>query len=124
MANILIVEDEADLLSVYEEILQEDGFTVAKAENGKVALDILLRSKEKFDLILLDLMMPEVDGMEVLKVVRRDGAKYGNPKVVVLTNLSSDAVIKESFAEKADGYLMKTELTPDQILEEIKGFLK
>lgn len=121
MAKILIVEDEVDLLQIYEEILQAAGFDISTAENGKVALEEL--EEAKYDLILLDLMMPEVDGLEVLKTVRGNPDKYGSPKIVVLTNLSSDVVIKESFDEKADGYLMKTELTPNQVVEEINGFL-
>jgi len=63
--------------------------------------------------------------MEVLRKIHNDkmnGSK--GPKVIVLTNLSSDVVIKESFDSKADGYLMKTELTPDQVVQEVEGFLK
>ncbi len=122
MANILVVEDEKDLLDIYQEVLEGAGYKVVTAENGKVALEKL--SESPFDLVLLDLMMPEVDGMEVLKVIRADkDGKYKNLKVIVLTNLSSDVVIKESFDAKADGYLMKTELTPSQVVEEVRGFL-
>ena len=121
MAKILVVEDEKDLLDIYTEILGEGGHDVSTAENGKGALDLM--KDNKFDLILLDLMMPEVDGIEVLKTARGDSEKYGDPRIVILTNLSSDAVIKESFAAKADGYLMKTELAPDQVREEVNGFL-
>ena len=121
MAKILIVEDEAALLDLYEEVLRDAGFEVSKSSNGRDALSML--SKDKFDLILLDLMMPEVDGIEVLKTVRSDADRFGNPKIVILTNLSSDITIKESFDARADGYLMKTELTPYQIVDEIKSFL-
>lgn len=123
MANILVVEDEKDLLDIYQEVLEDAGYKVETAENGKVALEKL--SASPFDLVLLDLMMPEVDGMEVLKVIRADkDGKYKKLKVIVLTNLSSDVVIKESFDARADGYLMKTELTPSQVVEEVSGFLK
>jgi DNA-binding response OmpR family regulator len=121
MAKILIVEDEKDLRDIYEEVLKEANFEVITATNGKEALKLL--NNEKIDLMLLDLMMPEMDGMEVLKVVRADSVKYGQLKVIVLTNLSSDIVIKESFEAKADGYLMKAELTPQQIVDEVNGFL-
>lgn len=121
MAKILIVEDEIALLDLYEEVLKDADFDVKKCCNGRDALSFL--SKGKYDLVLLDLMMPEVDGIEVLKNVRSDPDKYGTPKIVILTNLSSDVTIKESFDSKADGYLMKTELTPNQIVEEVKSFL-
>jgi len=120
--NILIVEDEKDLADIYNEILSDEGYKVDMAENGKVGLEKI--KAKKYDLILLDLMMPEVDGTEVLKTIRADKDTYGSPKVIVLTNLSSEVVIKESFSEGADGYLMKTELVPEQIVSEIKGFLK
>jgi len=122
MAKILIVEDEAALLDIYSEILIGAGHQIEKALNGREALAQL--GKEKFDLVLLDLMMPEVDGIEVLKTVRENVEKYGDIKVVILTNLSSDVVIKQSFDAKVDGYLMKTELTPQQVVEEVDGFLK
>lgn len=119
--KILIVEDEIALLDLYEEVLKDAGFNVKKCCNGRDALSLL--SKGNYDLVLLDLMMPEVDGIEVLKVVRSDPDKYGTPKIIILTNLSSDVTIKESFDSKADGYLMKTELTPNQIVEEVRSFL-
>lgn len=121
MAKILIVEDEAALLDIYSEILTEAGHQISKALNGREALVLL--EKEKYDLVLLDLMMPEVDGLEVLKTVRGESEKFGDVRIVVLTNLSSDIVIKQSFDAKVSGYLMKTELTPQQVVEEVNGFL-
>lgn len=122
MAKILIVEDEVALLDIYSEVLVEAGHQIVKALNGREALVQL--DKEKFDLVLLDLMMPEVDGMEVLKTVRENAEKYGDIKIVILTNSASDVVIKQSFDAKVNGYLIKTELTPQQVVEEVNGFLK
>ena len=78
---------------------------------------------EEVDLVLLDLMMPGMDGLDVLKQMREDTKKYGEKPVVVLTNLSSERVIKEAFERGANGYLMKTELEPDQVVSEITTVL-
>lgn len=120
---VLIVEDEGALLDSYAEILEEGGFETMKAEDGYKALDTLAANKGVIDMILLDLMMPGMDGLDVLKQVRDDPDKYGDMPIVVLTNLSSERVIKESFERGANGYLMKTELDPDQIVNEVNTAL-
>ena len=120
---VLIVEDEAALLDSYAEIVEDGGFVALKAPDGYKGLDVLESNKNDVDLILLDLMMPGMDGLDVLKQVRDDPGKYGEAPVVVLTNLSSERVIKEAFERGANGYLMKTELEPDQVVSEIKTVL-
>lgn len=119
--KILIVDDEQDLREMFKDILQTAGFEVGEAENGLVALEEL--EKGQYDLVLLDLMMPKMDGMEALGKIRENTDKYGKMPVLILTNLTSDIAIKEGFERKADGYLIKTELTPEQIIEEVKRFI-
>lgn len=120
---ILIVEDEVALLDTYAEILEDAGFVILKAADGYKGLDTLAANKDIVDLVLLDLMMPGLDGLDVLKQVRDEPDKYGNPPIIVLTNLSSERVIKESFERGANGYLMKTELNPDQVVSEVRTAL-
>ena len=120
---ILIIEDEAALLDSYAEILEDGGFITLKAADGYKGLDVLEENMEEVDLVLLDLMMPGMDGLDVLKQMREDTKKYGEKPVVVLTNLSSERVIKEAFERGANGYLMKTELEPDQVVSEITTVL-
>ncbi|MBN2100328.1 response regulator [Candidatus Dojkabacteria bacterium] len=117
---VLIVEDEAALLDSYAEIIEDAGFVAMKAQDGYKGLDSLEANKGVIDMVLLDLMMPGLDGLDVLKQVRDDKAKYGDLPIIVLTNLSSERVIKEAFERGANGYLMKTELEPDQIVGEIE----
>ena len=117
---VLIVEDEAALLDSYAEIIEDAGFVAMKAQDGYKGLDSLEANKGVIDMVLLDLMMPGLDGLDVLKQVREDKAKYGDIPIIVLTNLSSERVIKEAFERGANGYLMKTELEPDQIVGEIE----
>lgn len=120
---VLVVEDEGALLDSYSEIIQDAGFVAMKAEDGYKALDTLTANKSVVDLVMLDLMMPGIDGLDVLKQIKDEPDKFGSMPVVVLTNLSSERVIKEAFDRGASGYLMKTELDPDQIVNEVKTAL-
>ena len=120
--KILIVDDEADLRVMFKDILESAGYITGEATDGADCLVKL--SKEKFDLILLDLMMPNMDGMEALTKIKSSPKKYGAMPVLILTNLTSDIAIKEGFERRADGYLIKTELTPEQVIKEIENALK
>lgn len=119
--KIVVVEDEKYIMDMYKEIMEASGFNVRVAANGETGLSVIAEFKP--DLIMLDLMLPGIDGMEVLRTVRKSPDKYGTPIIVILTNLSNEVMIKDAFYEKADGYLMKTELTPEQVVAEVKGFL-
>jgi DNA-binding response OmpR family regulator len=114
--KILLVEDKESLCTVYSEYLRMEGFLVDEAKDGQEALDKV--SVEKYDLILLDIMLPKVDGLEVLKSIKAD-PKTSSAKVYLLTVLGRDAVIKEGFAMGADGYLIKDKITPPMIKDEI-----
>lgn len=121
---VLIIEDEAPLLDSYAEIIEQGGFISLKAPDGYKGLDQLKANKEIIDIVLLDLMMPGMDGLDVLKQLRDDPGSFGSAPVIVLTNLSSERVIKEAFNRGANGYLMKTELEPEQVVSEISTVIK
>ena len=118
--KILIVEDDQDVRELYSEVLRDAGFEVAEAIDGesgrKKALD------GDYDLLLLDIMLPKVDGLDILRAVR-ESPRVKNKKVVLLTNLGRESIIKEGFALGADGYLIKSEHDPGQLVEEVKRFL-
>jgi CheY-like chemotaxis protein len=120
--KVLIVDDEPDLRMMFKDILNTFGYEIDEANDGVECLEKL--EKNKYDLVLLDLMMPRMDGMEALTRIKQDKEKYGSAPVLILTNLTSDVAIKEGFERKADGYLIKTELTPEQVVEEIEKVLK
>lgn len=120
--KILIVDDEPDLRMMFKDILSTFGYELEEAGDGVECLEKL--AKTKYDLILLDLMMPRMDGMEALARIKQDPKKYGNSPILILTNLTSDVAIKEGFERKADGYLIKTELTPEQVVKEIEQVMK
>jgi len=120
--KILIVEDEASLRFVYSEYLDMEGFEVIQAEDGREALD-LVKTNPDIDVILLDLMIPKIDGIKVLEKIRSN-PKNKSIKIFVMTVLSREKVIKEAFDLGADDYLIKDSLTPDQIKEEIISLLE
>ncbi|WKZ31291.1 MAG: response regulator [Candidatus Dojkabacteria bacterium] len=120
--TVLIVEDEVPLLETYAEILTGQSYTVLKADNGYKGLELLEQNKDQVAVMILDLMMPGMDGLEVLRKIKADAAKYGNPPVVVLTNMTSERVIKEAFMIGANSYLIKSELEAEDLLREVKKF--
>lgn len=119
MAKILVVEDDQFLREFYEELLLGEGYEIDSAADGEIALNKIYNTD--FDLILLDIMLPKKDGIAILKQLKLRPAK--SSKVVVLSNLGQDAVVKQCFELGADGYLIKSSLNPGQVLNEIKNFL-
>lgn len=119
--KILIIEDDQFLREFYQELLQEEGYTVDAAADGEVGLAKVRQGG--FDLILLDIMLPKKDGIQILKELKLQGPQKMNGPIVCLTNLGQDAVIKECFDLGATGYLIKSALNPDEVLAEIKSYL-
>lgn len=119
--KILIVEDDLFLREFYQELLQGEGYFVDVAADGEVALKKVLENE--YDLVLLDIMLPKKDGVQILKDLKLHPAKSVDLSILVLTNLGHDAVVKECFELGADGFLIKSALNPDQVLTEIKSFL-
>ena len=119
--TILLIEDEKDIRAVYSEVLRDAGFTVLESTDGEAGQEQAL--SVKWDLLLLDIMLPKIDGLQILKKVRETPALSKLP-IILLTNLGRDAVIKEGFELGASGYLIKSDMTPDKGVEEVKSFLK
>ncbi|MCX6714734.1 MAG: response regulator [Candidatus Uhrbacteria bacterium] len=115
---ILIVEDESSLLLVLHDRLQEDGFKILQAKNGAEALALSLA--EHPDLILLDLLMPVMDGISMLKVLRED-AWGKNAKIMVLTNLGGEEKLEEAKALGVTDYLIKADWKIEEVVQKIKN---
>lgn len=121
MKNILLVEDDSFLIDIYTtKLKQENDFSIEVAQDGKQC-EILL-SKKKFDLLLLDIVLPQMDGWEILRDIKKD-SKYKDLKVVILSNLGEKENIEKGFSLGAVKYLIKSQYTPSQIVEEIKKLL-
>lgn len=120
--KILIVEDDQFLREFYQELLQTEGFLVDLAADGEVASQKV--SIGGYDLVLLDIMLPKKDGLQVLRDLKVTPPKAKNGPIVVLTNLGQDAIIKEAFDLGAGGYIVKSAMNPDQVLDEINNYLQ
>lgn len=119
--KIFIVEDDALLSEMYQEKLEMAGFKVDVAFSGKEALDKLKDGFEP-DLILLDILMPDVNGFEVLKEMKREPRLRAVP-VIMLTNLGESKIDmnKElSYSLGVRDYLIKSKHTPDAVVEKIR----
>ncbi|MBP6994362.1 response regulator [Candidatus Woesebacteria bacterium] len=116
--KILIVEDDQYIRELYEGVLIDAGYEVDTANDGQEGLVKLADST--FDLTLLDVMMPNLDGIGVLKELHAMHEKKLPCKIILLTNLAHDAVIDEALSLGASGYLTKSELNPDEFLEQVK----
>lgn len=114
--NILIVEDENDIREVYVEVLKDAGFNVDEAKDGEEGMTKI--KEGAWSLLLLDIMLPGRDGLKILNEIKNTPDLKKGP-IVALTNLNSDNIIQEAFGAGADGYLIKSQVTPDKIVEEV-----
>ena len=121
--KILMVEDDAAMREIVIHKLQTHGFDVKEADDGRKGIEVLLA--EKPDLVLLDLMLPEVDGFKVLETVRAntDPAVADTP-VIILSNLWSNKDILRTKALKVQAYMVKAYFTTEEILTKINEILK
>lgn len=118
MKKILIVEDEPALLRVLIDKFTNEGFSVLEAKNGLTGLKIA--QEEKPDVILLDILMPELDGMEMMRRLR-DSSSYGKTvPIVILTNLDADEKITWAVAKDEPAYyLIKSNVDMDEIVSKV-----
>lgn len=116
--KILLVEDDQFIRELYELYLKEMNYTIVTSVNGKEAVEKF--KNEVFDLVLLDILLPEKDGISVLADVKKLNDKV---PVVMLTNLAQEAMIQKSFELGAAGYLLKARITKKDLLKEVESFL-
>ena len=115
--KIAIVEDDQAISQMYRFKFEAEGFTVETAENGKLGLE--LAEKMKPDVILLDLMMPEMNGDEMLALLRK--STWGkNIKVIILTNMGEQEVPESVRNLGVSAVILKADMTPRQVAELVK----
>lgn len=120
--RILIAEDEMALRELYVAVLRGAGFEVVMAADGEEA-DMELR-KQIPDLLLLDILMPKLNGIELLQRLKDQHRLAAIPKIVMLTNLTDDAKIAEAVTFGIRGYLVKSNFTPDTLILEVQKYLE
>ena len=119
--KILIVEDELSLLKVLELKFESEDFQVLTAVNGEDGLQLALQNKP--NIILLDIIMPKMDGITMLKKLRE--TQYGkSTNVIILTNLSDSKAVEESIKAGVFDYLIKTDWKLDAVVDRVKRILR
>jgi DNA-binding response OmpR family regulator len=118
--KILIVEDDAFIRDIYQVKFSQEGFEVDLAENG---LEALKKMEENIpDIILLDIVMPYMDGMEALKIIRKNDAWKKIP-IIMLTNISEKEKVTQGLNEGASGYMIKSHFTPSEVVGKVNALL-
>ena len=115
--KILLIEDDNFVCDLYVKVLEKAGYKVVVALDGEKALEFA--KNEQYDLILLDIMLPKLTGLEVLKALREEGSKARQTPVHLLTNLGEENIANEAFKMGANGYFLKAKYLPHQLVTEI-----
>jgi DNA-binding response OmpR family regulator len=121
MSNILLVEDDPSIYRMYQKVFALEGFTLELTTDGQMAMDRLKVFTP--DIIILDVMMPKMNGMEVLTKLKQDPATKAIP-VIMLTNLSDMGTTNRAVAMGASQYVVKSDTDPDQLVALVRGLLK
>ncbi len=121
MAKIIIVEDDPMISEIYQKKFSASGYDVIMADSGKQALD-LIKKNDKVDLILLDLVMPKMDGFEVIRRIR-SGDHNRDAKIIIFSNLSQREDQEKAFKLGANGFIIKSDYTPSALVKEISRIL-
>ncbi len=119
--QVLLVEDEADAAQIYTDLLEAENITIDSVGDGTDALKAL--EKTNYELVLLDIIMPEMDGVETLRQIKKNPNKYGTSKVIMLTNIGGDIAIDKAMELGADGYMLKSETEPTEFVNVVKKYL-
>ncbi len=119
--KILLIEDDEMLLQLYTDILREKGYRVDTANDGTKAFEKI--KKQKWNLILCDIVLPQMNGFEVITKARDAQMITEETPVIFLTNMYTDDQNKQALKHGKD-YIIKSQLTPDQFLERIEKFIK
>ena len=121
MAKIAIIEDDQAISQMYRFKFEAEGYEVETAENGRIGLE--LAENMKPDIILLDLMMPEMTGDEMLAKMR--ATPWGkNIKVIILTNMGEQEIPDSVKSMDVSGVILKADMTPRQVADNVKKLLE
>jgi DNA-binding response OmpR family regulator len=114
--KVLCIEDEHFIGELYKRALTKSGYQVTLIADGEEALKAA--ETDQYDIILLDLMIPSLTGIEILRALRDPKRKNQiHAKIIITTNLEQREDIREDIEHQADGYLVKAELTPHELVD-------
>ena len=120
MKSILLVDDDKQLATIFQSALTAAGYQVRVVNDGTSGIDAA--KEQKFDLILLDEMMPDMSGNDVLKALKSDDQVKAIP-VAMLTNFGSNDLIKDALDSGAADYILKYQVSPTDLPAKIKGII-
>lgn len=120
--KILLIEDDIFLHNLYKDTLNFAGYKVLSAKDGEEGLE-LIKNNPDASLVLLDLMLPKLNGIDVLKAVKAD-ERVKNLSIIVLTNLSESDIIDRALKMGANAYLVKVNFTPKEITDTVRQYIE
>jgi DNA-binding response OmpR family regulator len=120
--KILLIDDDQYIREMYEEVLKNESYEVETAVDGKAGLEKIMNGG--YDLILLDIMLPYIDGIGILTQLQKSKPKKINGPIILLTNLAADPVIKEAIQMGAVACLSKAEMDPGEFIKKVKEIIK
>lgn len=120
MKKILLVDDEQDIATVFATVLKQAGYDVMTANSGNSAITTVKTTP--FDLILLDQMMPDMEGNDVLQTLKADFATQKIP-VAMLTNFSHNELIQEALNRGAVDYILKYQISHEDLVQKVKAII-
>ncbi len=118
--KILLVDDDMYIRDLYTEILKDENYDVASAEDGQMALDMF--QSDHFDLVLLDIMLPKIDGIQVLEEIKKKPENKEIP-IIMLTNFGQEDLVKKAVTFGSADYLLKYNITPGEIVQKVSQLL-
>lgn len=118
--KILIVDDDMTLRELYEERMKQEGYVILSASDGEEAIEKC--TKEKPDLVLLDIMMPKINGIDVMKMLREKEETKHIP-IIILTALIQEIGKVKDMMQPGDGYLVKSEIMPKDVVAKVEESL-
>lgn len=119
--RLLVVDDDLYIKELYEEVLKDEGYTVETASNGEEALSKL--NIGGYDLVLLDIMMPKLDGLGIMDSLNKTPPQVKNGPIILLTNLDHDPLIQEAMSKGASAFMIKADITPEDLVGQVKKYL-
>ena len=121
IAKILLIEDEDYIKDVYKDMLDSSGLKTDAFATGEAGLKAF--HENSYDLVVLDIVLSDINGLHVLKEIKQDKIKKNIP-VLLLTNLDQDIIVRQGLELGATAYLQKVSNTPDKIVDKIKNILE
>ncbi len=118
--KILLIEDDVFVRDIYTRELNKGDYEISVAEDGQEGID--KTKSTKYDIILLDIMLPKKTGIDVLKEVRMPSNQNKDTAVYLLTNLGQGSIIKQAIEIGAQGYLLKARVLPSQVYQAVNDY--